>query len=75
MKGDFLPDTDNIARLCGGSHIDPETGSPGPGAFMLKETDNDQVSVKSLEYLKLHNRSSEINEVRSIKRRTSNRIR
>lgn len=66
MRDDPIPHIDDITRLCGGSHIDPETGSIGPGAFMLKEKDTDRsLSVNWLNYFQL-NRESQVDEVRRV---------
>lgn len=67
MTDDPIPPNDNITRWCGGSHIDPESGSIGPGAFMLKAKDTDRLlSVNWLEYFQLPNRESQIDEVRKV---------
>ncbi|MNE66023.1 hypothetical protein D3C80_1615510 [compost metagenome] len=57
-------------RLCGGSHLDPETGYPGPGAFMLRN-DEAYLSVNWLEFFAQfghENRLSEIQQVLARKR-------
>lgn len=67
MKGDSVPPADHISRLCGGSHIDPDTGSVGPGAFMLKPKDVDNaLSVNWLEFLSLADRAAQIAEVQHV---------
>jgi len=63
MKGDKIPDSDNIARLC-----KPSTAPNGviqATAFMLRENDNG-LSVNWLEFLTRSNRESEINELQRI---------
>lgn len=67
MKDDPLPPNDHISRWCGGSHIDPETGSIGPGAFMLKPKDIDgAVSVNWLEFLDPSDREIQLRKVRAV---------
>lgn len=63
MKGEALPGGDNVARLCGGSHLDPETGKPAPGAFMLRE-DESYLSVNWLEYFAQHSHEDRLSEIR-----------
>lgn len=63
MKGDILADTDNVARLCGGSHIDPDTGAPGPGAFMPREGEV-YLSVNWLEYFDQLNHEERLREIK-----------
>lgn len=65
MNGDTLPNADNVVRLCGGSHLDPETGSPGPGAFMLRD-DESYLSVNWLEYFEQHCHENRLLEVRRV---------
>lgn len=75
MKGDQVPPTDNLTRWCGGSHIDPETGSIRPGAFMLQTKDTDRaLSVNWLEYSQLPDRISQIAEVRRVLAKKMKRI-
>ena len=75
MKGDNIPDTDHVARLCKGSHLD-DAGMPTAAAFMLRSTEGSTeiyLSVNWLEHLNLHDRGSEITEIRrimSIKRKS-----
>ena len=67
MKGDAVPDPDHISRWCGGSHVNPETGAPAPGAFMLRPADKDRsLSVNWLEFLRQLDRQSEISEIQRI---------
>jgi len=65
MNGDILPSTDNVVRLCGGSHLDPDTGSPGPGAFMLRE-DESYLSVNWLEYFEQRTHEERLLEIRQV---------
>lgn len=75
MTGDPIPEADNITRWCGGSHVDPETGSIGPGAFMLRAKDTDRLlSVNWLEYFKPLNRESQVDEVRKVLTKKRNRL-
>lgn len=64
MKDDLIPDSDNIARYC-----KPSTcfdGMISAAAFLLRERDQDGLSVNWLEFLKCHNRADEIKEIRRI---------
>lgn len=65
MTGNFIPDGDSVVRLCGGSHLDPDTGSPGPGAFMLREGE-DYLSVNWLEYFKGYDHQDALLEIRRV---------
>ncbi|MDI2593106.1 hypothetical protein POF45_16965 [Pseudomonas sp. 681] len=65
MNGDILPNVDSVVRLCGGSHLDPDTGSPGPGAFMLREGEN-YLSVNWLEYFQQYSHEDRLLEVRRV---------
>lgn len=65
MKGDFLPDCDNVTRLCGGSHVDPDTGKPSPGAFMLR-ADESYLSVNWLEYFEQYSHEDRLSEIRRV---------
>ncbi len=63
MKGDTIPDSDNIARFC-----KPSTAPNGviaPTAFMLRENE-DSLSVNWLEFLNCPNKDSEIKEMQRI---------
>jgi hypothetical protein len=63
MKGDLLPPTDHITRLC-----QPATAPNGKiqaTAFMLKHGE-ESLSVNWLEYLKCSSRENEINEIRRL---------
>ena len=64
MKGDFVPDADHVARLCGGSHI-REDGSVAATAFMLRPGET-YLSVNWLEHLGLVDRASQIAEIRRV---------
>jgi hypothetical protein len=75
VTGDPIPEADNITRWCGGSHVDPETGSIGPGAFMLRAKDTDRLlSVNWLEYFKPLNRESQVDEVRKVLTKKMSRV-
>lgn len=65
MNGDILPGTDSVARLCKGSHLDPDTGSPGPGAFMLRENES-YLSVNWLEYFEQCTHEERLLEIRRV---------
>ena len=63
MKGDTIPDSDNIARLC-----KPSTAPNGvidATAFMLREND-ESLSVNWLEFLNCPDKDSEIIEMQRI---------
>ncbi len=63
MKGDTIPDSDNIARFC-----KPSTAPNGviaATAFMLRENE-ESLSVNWLEFLNCPNRESEIKEMQRI---------
>lgn len=61
MKGDIVPDTDHVTRLCGGAQIN-EDGLPEATAFLLR-VGEEFLSVNWLEHLSLANRDEEIAEV------------
>ena len=64
MKGDAVPDSDNIARFC-----KPSTALNGiieATAFMLRERDKGGLSVNWLEFLKCSDRDHEVKEVQRI---------
>lgn len=65
MNGDILPEGDSVVRLCGGSHLDPDTGVPGPGAFMLREGES-YLSVNWLEYFQQCDHEGRMLEVRRV---------
>lgn len=69
MKGDVIPDNNNIARFCKPSTA-PEGQIQAP-AFWLRPNE-DSLSVNWLEFLKCPNRESEIIKIREI---YSNRLR
>jgi hypothetical protein len=64
VTGDTVRDADNIARLCGGSHI-REDGTVSASAFKLRHGET-FLSVNWLEYLRLPDRAAEIVEVRRV---------
>lgn len=63
MKGDTIPDQNNIARLCLPKHV-PE-GQIQATAFMLREGE-ESLSVNWLEFLNCSSRESEITKIRTI---------
>jgi hypothetical protein len=63
MKGEIIPDNDNIARFCLPSKID--NGQIQATAFMLRQNE-ESLSVNWLESLKCSNRESEITQIREI---------
>nr|WP_143023870.1 hypothetical protein [Pseudomonas benzenivorans] len=65
MTGPLLPGDDHVTRLCGGSHIDPETGGPSPGAFMLRQGET-YLSVNWLEYFVQRNHEDRLLEIRQV---------
>jgi len=73
MKGDPIPDTDHIARLC-----QPKTVSDGQiqaGAFMLKlDISEEGLSVNWLEFFNCSSREHEIDEIRNVYSLKFNRI-
>ncbi len=71
MKGDQIPDTGHIARLC-----QPKTVSDGQiqaGAFMLKSGEP-SLSVNWLEFLNCSSREHEIDKIRNVYSLKFNRI-
>ena len=71
MKGDPIPDTDHIARLC-----QPQTVPDGQiqaTAFMLK-LGHEGLSVNWLEFLDCSSREHEIDEIRNVYSLKFNRI-
>lgn len=63
MKGDILPNEDNITRYCNPTDI--AEGQIQPPAFMLRRNEQG-LSVNWLELLGCDNREDEITEVRNI---------
>ena len=52
MKGDVVPDTDNVARHCPYGTLDPDTLMPTVRSFRLrKDKGEESISVNWLEYL------------------------
>jgi len=71
MKGDTIPDSDNIARFC-----KPTTAPKGEieaTAFMLRENE-ESLSVNWLEILNCTNRDSEIRELQRIYSQTFRKV-
>lgn len=64
MKGDQLPESNHITRFCKGTQVN-EDGTVSPAAFELRPNE-EYLSINWLENLKLSDRSSEINELRSV---------
>lgn len=63
MKGDKIPDSDNIARFCRPMQvIEAEIQAT---AFMLRK-DEESISVNWLEFLKCSDRENEIREIQRI---------
>ena len=67
MKGDKIPDSDNIARFCRPWQA-PE-GEIQATAFMLR-TGEESLSVNWLEFLKCSDRKNEIREIQRIYSKT-----
>lgn len=65
MKGDPLPATDHVARLCKSTTVDPSTLKPSATAFVLREKEPD-LSVNWLEFLAAPSRPDEMSEVRRV---------
>ena len=69
MKGDTVPDTDHIARRCGGSRV-KEDGTISGAAFRLRKLSSGQVepylSVNWLEILDEDNSAAQISKLRKI---------
>ena len=63
MKGETIPDSDNIARLC--SPLTAPNGVILGAAFMLRKNES-SLSINWLEYLNCPNRDSEIGELQRI---------
>lgn len=63
MKGDKIPDSDNIARLC--KPMQAPDGKIQATAFMLR-ADDESLSVNWLEFLKCPDRNREIKELQRI---------
>lgn len=65
MKGDVIPNNNNIARFC--KPITAPEGQIQAAAFMLRsDSDEDSLSVNWLEFLDCLDRESEINKIRKI---------
>ena len=67
MKGDKIPDSDNIARFCRPMQV--IEGEIQATAFMLRK-DEKSLSVSWLEFLKCSSRDSEIKEIQKIYSKT-----
>ncbi len=63
MKGKPVPDNDHVSRYVGGSKI--TRGRITGAAFELRPGE-DALSVNWLEYLELHDRNAEIQELRKV---------
>jgi len=63
MKGDKIPDSDNIARFCRPMQV--IEGEIQATAFMLR-ADEESLSVNWLEFLKCSDRENEIREIQRI---------
>jgi len=63
MKGDKIPDSDNIARFCRPMQV--IEGEIQATAFMLR-ADEESLSVNWLEFLKCSDRKNEIKEIQRI---------
>jgi hypothetical protein len=66
MKGDEIPITDHVARLCSFKTL-REDGQPGPNAFKLRESEL-YLSVNWLEYLQCDTPENAIQKIRSVYR-------
>ena len=67
MKGDLVPDSDHIARYCGGSSVESD-GTINRMAFRLRK-DEGYLSVNWLEFLEKTSREEAIAEVRNVLRK------
>jgi len=68
MKGDKLPDADHVTRYCGFTQLKPD-GTPSGAAFRLRDFANgpeEYLSVNWIELLDPVNRSSAIDQIRTI---------
>jgi hypothetical protein len=63
MKGEAIPDSDHVARYCGGRTVDD--GEIQATAFMLREGE-EYLSVNWLEALSRSDRTSEIRELQDL---------
>lgn len=63
MKGDKIPDSNHIARLCHNKHVADEQIQAT--AFQLRPNE-DSLSVNWLEFLNCSSRENEIDEIRKI---------
>ncbi|MBN1999786.1 hypothetical protein JW935_19680 [candidate division KSB1 bacterium] len=68
MKGDKIPDRDNIARFC--RPWQAPGGEIQATAFMLRANDDEELSVNWLEFLKCSSREGEIREIQEIYSKT-----
>ena len=64
MKGDVVPDSHHVSRLCGGSHI-REDGTISATAFKPRPRET-YLSVNWLELLSIPDRAAEIAELRRV---------
>jgi hypothetical protein len=64
MKGDIVPDTDHVTRLCGGSHL-REDGTVAATAYKPRPGET-FLSVNWLELLAMPDRETALTEVRRI---------
>jgi hypothetical protein len=64
MKGDLLPASDHVVRLCGGSHVGDD-GKVSASAFKVR-TDEAYLSVNWLEVLHHSNQPSALSEIRKV---------
>lgn len=64
MKGDKIPDSDNIARFCRSMQV--IEGEIQATAFMLRQGVDEYLSVNWLEFLQCSDRESEIREIQKI---------
>lgn len=69
MKDEPVPDTDHIARYCGGGSLTPK-GKVSGAHFKLRTKEGgekeDYLSVNWLEFLGLEDRQAELHEVRRV---------
>lgn len=67
MKGDLVPDSDHIARYCGGSSVESD-GTINRMAFRIRNGE-EYLSVNWLEFLEKTSREEEIAGVRNVLRK------
>lgn len=62
-RGDRIPPSDHVVRLCKFTHLDEETGLPTGNAFYPK-SDEEHLSVNWLEYFQLDDEAEAVGKIR-----------